>query len=856
MVFLSGFAGLVYQVLWMRQLGLLFGNTAYAAGATLAVFFAGLAAGSWFWGRRVCACRHPLRLYAWVELGIAGTALLFFAILRLFYLIYPVVYQSAGAGMILFAVKCLLAAILIFPPAFCMGGTIPAMGHYLIVRSERFAATTAWIYGINTLGAGLGAGLAVFLLVPFLGFNLTCVGAMAITCCVAFAALGLSRSPWQSPPPPATPKTSPARRTAKKGLSKAPGGQPEPEIAGIGRGTIFFLAFVSGFSVLALEVAWTRMFAQVHENSVYSFAAVLVIVLTCISLGALVAAILARMPFVPRRCLAFLQVASGVLVSLSPLLFIKLTGNMRMLATEGSFAWYFTRLFGLGFATMGPACLLLGTVFPFLLKSEERFARHPGRSIGNLSAANTTGAILGSLVCGFVLLETVGMWWTFQLIAAMYLLVGISLPQSWRPGMMVLRAVAVVFLVLLGTGLRPSRLPTVGGDPRRGPQEVLEVWETSGCTVSAVKNSAGFYTIKINSNYILGSTGALDGQIFQAQIPLFIYPDTESIFFLGVGTGITAGGALDRTLFPSVKRVVACEMVAEVITAARRYMAGDAGGDDYTHGLFTDDRVEIVIEDGRHYLMATAETFDMINADLFLPYRSGAGSLYSREHFERSKDRLNPDGVFVQWLPLYQVTDFEFGTIARTMLGVFDQVTLWRNNFIPGSEVVALIGHKNPRLLPACNLPVDREKMAAVAGLTWQDLPVFKPFCNEQTVLLFYGGNLTASRQLFDTYPVNTDDRPVIEYMAPKSLRQPPENDLPPVFIGPRLADLVHQLLNTCPPDKDPMLVDRTAENRRLPLAGEALHHAWIGFALKDPSLCRQAWQRFIREWNNSGSVL
>lgn len=874
----------------MRQLGLLFGNTAHAAAATLAVFFLGLAVGGWFWGNIVSPKhlsgdgpsrprRRPLRIYAWLEVGIACTALLYFGVMSLFRLIYPAVYQSMGSAAVLFLVKCLLAMILVFPPAFFMGGTIPAMGQHLIIRRELFGKTTARIYGINTLGAALGVLMAAFLGVPLLGFRLTCIAAMVITGSVAAAAFWLSRGTVASkshgtegvekPDLAAThrgknsprknrgrgrgvasPQVAPAAR-GRDGTKRNGEVADASAVTGIKRPMIVSLAFLSGFSVLALEVLWTRMFAQVHENSVYSFATVLVIVLVCLSLGALLAAWLAASRLSPRHSLSFLLLASGVVLSFSPLLFVKLTDNFSMIPTAGSFAQYFRTLFTLGLAIIGPPCLLLGVVFPFLMKSEEHYASHPGRSIGYLSAVNTVGAIMGSLVCGFLLLRAIGMWWTVHSFAALYLLAGMILPADSRTVRATVSVLGLGFLVLLFTGLNPSGLPVIGTDPSRGPQKVVEVWETSDCSVAVVEDASGHLAIKVNSNYVLGSTDAFRDQIFQARIPLFAYPGTESVFFLGLGTGMTAGGALDTRFFRSVERVVACDLVPEVVTAARRYMAGGTGSLDYTNGLFTDERVEILIEDGRHYLMATDATYDMINADLFLPYRSGAGSLYSREHFESAKKRLNPEGVFVQWLPLYQLTEFEFGSISRTMLNVFDQVTLWRNNFMPGGEIVALIGHQADAHLPACELEMGRDKRAAVLGKDWRNLPEVLIACNEKTVSLFYCGNVTASKGLFEGYPINTDDRPVIEYMAPRSIRKKGTEMVPATLVGPRLADLVDELLKNCPPEHDPMLASRTGENRRLPLAGAALHRAWVGFAMSDPDMCRRGWEVFVREWTN-----
>lgn len=858
MIFFSGFAGLIYQVLWMRQLGLLFGNTAHAAAMTLAVFFAGLAAGSWLWGGRVSKSPNPLRLYAWLEGGIAVTALLFFGVIALFHLIYPAVYQNTNSSLLLGLVKCLLAFGLVFPPAFFMGGTIPAMGQYLIVRRELFGAITARMYGINTIGAALGAFTAAFVAVPFLGFNQTCVCAMIVTGCVATMAYWLSRN-WSDnkisaldiPSPEAALSASKRTKTKGRGKKKKRKEKDQPKAPGVGRPTIFFLAFMSGFSVLALEVLWTRMFAQIHENSVYSFAAVLVIVLVCLSLGALLAALLAEKNVAERPGLALLLLAGGGVVGGSPLLFVKLTDNLTIISTDGTFVQYLGSLFLLGFATVGPACLLLGMIFPFLMKSEQFFAHHTGKSIGYISAINTVGAITGSISCGFFLLRFVGMWQTMRMIAVIYVGLGLLLTPKIKTARWKLYSAGGALILLLFTALDPSNLQVIGADPMRGEQEVLQVWESSDCTVSVAKNSSGHKMIKINSNYILGSTDAMESQISQARLPLFAYPETESVFFLGMGTGATAGGALDTNLFRKLKRVVVCEMVPEVVEASKRYMAGGTGDKDYTNGLFEDPRARIVIEDGRHYLMAAEDTFDMINADLFLPYRSGAGSLYSQEHFIEAKARLNPGGVFVQWLPLFQLTELEFGTISHTMLSVFDQVTLWRNNFQPGAEVVALVGHNGREPLPACDLQINKYKRAAVYGRSWRDLSRLLIVSDEQSVSLFYCGNMTASKELFDSYPINTDDKPVIEYRSPLSLRQKTGTQLPPTFIGPKLADFADQLLKNCPPDRDPMLINRTPENRRLPLAGAALHQAWVAYALRDAEACQEAWDRFVKEWTN-----
>jgi spermidine synthase len=381
----------------------------------------------------------------------------------------------------------------------------------------------------------------------------------------------------------------------------------------------------------------------------------------------------------------------------------------------------------------------------------------------------------------------------------------------------------------------------------RPHQQILETWEGSDCTVAVARDSHGL-SIKINSHYGLGSTGAMMQQKLQADIPMMIRPGTESIFFLGTGTGVTAGSALDPQ-FPNVKRVVTCELVPEVIVAARKYMTS-IDGFDCTGGLFSDPRATVLIEDGRHYLMASGDRFDMVNADLFVPFRSGAGSLYSKEHFACVKRRLERGGIFVQWLPLYQITENEFSIIARTMLAVFDQVSLWRSTFQPGEEVVALVGHPDSSPLPACTLDSRADKQIAIAGKNHRDLDRLQLPFNPQTIMFFYCGNVTAAGDLFANYPVNSDDRPFIEYMAPRTYRGESEAPLP-WFVGPRFVRLVEEIQRRCPPEDDPLLAHRTSTNRRLPVAGAAFHRARLWQVIGDEQACRQSWLRFVEAWND-----
>ncbi|MFM7182047.1 MAG: fused MFS/spermidine synthase [Verrucomicrobiales bacterium] len=844
MVGLSGFACLVYQILWMRQLGLLFGNTSHATAITLAAFFGGLALGSWWWGRRCGQITRPLRVYARLEFGIAACGLiLLLAPLAIAYF-YPMLYGKAGQGIGLFVFKIVWTIILIFPSAILMGGTLPIAGQAVIRRASSFGTTSARLYAMNTIGAACGAFATAFVLIWLLGLRLTCVVAMLASAFAGVLALMLSRKGADNQAAFVVPAV------AKDESSRPRGSKDDSQAPAISRRVIRALAFVSGFSLLALEVIWTRMIAQVHENSVYGFSTVLIVVLAGLALGAWLASWLARGSWSEQISLVLVLMLGGSVLAFTPFVFTRLTENLSMLPTDTSFAIYVARLFGTGFLAIGPACVLLGAVFPFLMKCEERFTIQPGASIGSLSATNTLGSILGSLAAGFLLLEWLGLWRSIQCVAAVYLVAAVLIPSAKSDVLKGLRAMAVVMLVFSFAILRPGKLPSSWTKDANGNREtLLEKWESSDCTVTVVRDVQGDVAIKINSNYSLGSIGAFSSQMYQARIPLLAFPATDSVFFLGMGTGITAGEALDRDGYPNVNQVVACELSPGVIEAARKYFAGGTGMPDLTNGLFHDPRASVLTKDGRNHLMATSESYSMINADLFLPYRRGTGNLYSREHFQRARERLKPGGVFVQWLPLYQITEREFGIIARTMTAVFPQVSLWRGNFQPGAEIAALVGHSDGNPLPASMFDSDAEKRAAVEGATYRDIQNLRFPINEQTVLFFYAGNIGLAADLFGEYPLNTDDRPVVEFGTPRSLHRP-ANEGKPQFLQKRFADLVDRVQAKTPPHKDPLLVARTPSSRELSLAGSAFHRASIAAVTGDEEKWRREWDNFLFHWN------
>ncbi len=807
----------------MRELGILFGNTSFATATTLAAFFLGISAGGAAFGRRAARVARPLRAYGWLEAGVAGSALLYFALLEAFHAVYAPLFSALGNSPTLFvAVKFALAMAVLFPPAFFMGGTLPLMSQHLVRRADALGATASRLYAVNTLGAALGAYLAAFHLVRHLGVTGSYAVAVVTTAAVAALALWLGREPTPPAPAAASPRTGPTPPSA---------GSPPAE-PGLAPSAVGALAFFSGAATLALEVLWTRMFAQVLQNSVYTFALILVTFLVSLALGAAGAAALAARGSPPRRVLAILLVGAGVLVALTPSVFLWQAGGLDYLASESGFAAYLLRVFGAAALVLLLPTAWLGLFFPYLIKVAEPWGWGAGRTVGTLAALNTLGGVVGSLLAGFVLLGTFGLWESLRLVAAGYLLLALGLALC-RPRQLVPAGLATASALALGLAYVPADLPLVSVDPGRG-ERVVEVLEGSAATVAVVKRP-GSLRIKLNNHYGLGGSGDRAQEAREAHLPLALHPDPKSVFLLGLGTGITAGAVLQHP----VERVVATELVPAVVEASRRHF------EPWLHGLFSDPRAEVWVEDGRNALAGTRERFDVIIADLFLPWKAGTGSLYAQELYEAGRDRLAPGGLYAQWLLLIQLSEEEFGSIARTFCEVFPRVTLWRGNYRTTHPLVLLVGERDPAPLDASAVETRLRAIVRTEG----DQPTKGVGRNAapdtlEELLLQYQGSLSAARAMLEDHPLNSDDRPFIEYSAPVTHRRKRTGDAR-AFRGSELVSFYDATFEALPPEGDPFLAQLSAAQRTLPRAGLDLYRAAVARASGDSEGYARAMQRY-----------
>ena len=717
---LSGLSALIYEVLWLKELGLLFGNTAYAASTTLGAFFAGLSVGGFYWGRKSAAVKRPLRTYAFLELGICLTALLYLVISKAYYSVYPLLFGALGAQPVLFLlVKFLLAASLLFLPAFFMGGTFPIMGQQFIRSRESLGRSGSLLYALNTAGAALGAFVAGFYLPIAFGYRNSYLLACGINLGIALIAYFLSRTTAESTEETKRLKLMPAPISGKIAWSL-------PKLIGA-------IAFLSGFITLTLEVLWTQMFKQVLQNSVYSFSAVLVTFLVSLAIGSFVANILCRLQRSPFKIMTILMILSGISVYLSPVIFYRLTNGLEEISIPAAWNNYVLAIFGIAALVIFVPCTIMGIIFPFLLKMYQQKAEGSGQSIGRLTAINTVGAIFGSLCAGFFFVSEFGIWTSIKIMAVMYFVIATFITEHLSARRVLAKTALSAVLIISFLTFYPLSFPVVKVSAKEN-EKLYQVWQGNYGTVAVIQRGNDL-KIKINNTYDIGGSASVSGQTWQAHIPLFLHPDPQKVFFLGMGTGITAGGAL----YHPVKKVVVCELIPEVVKAAQKYFT------PVTNHLFEDPRATVIAEDGRNYLLGTQEKYDVIISDLFTPWHAGIGSLYSREHFSSVRSHLNKDGLFAQWLPLAQLSKTEFCIIAKTMSAVFPQVTIWRLNTEPSGPIVVLIGQNE--IKPLDPNMVNRN----VQGVLGREGSYVVPY-------IYYVGDITTNPDLFDRFPINSED--------------------------------------------------------------------------------------------------
>ncbi len=603
LAFLSGAAGLIYEISWSRQVGLLFGHTARAAAVVLCSYFAGMAIGYLWAGRAARRWSRPLRGYCLAEFVVAGWAMVVPSIVS--WIDEPAIaslVNSDNPGIQLF-IRTVVVFTALLPATIGLGAALPFLVDFLAAGADETGRVNA-AYASNLAGGVVGVVSATAVLLLMVGVRQSGYLAAAISGACGAIALGVDAAFGGRSPAAASQKdASHARRSV--------GSTHDGEI---GRGRLLLLAAVSGFAVVALEVLYARLFALVFHNSTYTFGLVLVACLLALSTGAALARPLGDA--LGTRAIGDVCIMVSAAVPASVIAFVATTGLRYFTFGEGLGA-YLSGAFGLVMLVVFPPMSLAGMLLPMAWRAAGGRSTASG-VVGNLAAVNTIAGSAGAVVASFVALPQLGLWGAFGLIAVSYLVVPLAGSRGEGPRRSLVPAAAAVAIVVLGL-LAPRRATGL----EQG-QELVEHWDSAYGWVDVIRDRLSGHTwMRRDAHHVMGSTEDLWQERWQGDLPLLLHPKPARTLFIGLGTGITAGAALAHR---DVERVTVVELIPEVIEAARRF-------GPFNRNLLDDSRVTVVANDGRHFLAATDSRFDVIVSDIFVPWESQTGYLYTVEHY-------------------------------------------------------------------------------------------------------------------------------------------------------------------------------------------------------------------------------
>lgn len=636
--FFSGISALLYQIVWLKYLGLIFGNTVYAAATLIAVFLGGLGLGAFVFSRSFAA-RRTLVVYSCVE-GLIGAFGAFspngFELLNRAYIAaFPTVH---GSPVMMTLLRVALAGLFLLPPTILMGGTLPLLVRWFSGEQEGSGIAVSALYAVNTLGATAGVALAGFVLIPRVGLLATIFVAVALNFVLAIS------------------------------VALVPGTRPAPEArTGVSAPRFHALLIASalmGLASIADEVFWSRILVLHLGSSVYAYSLMLFAFLVGIGIGS---AIVER--FVERidiaKALGIVEVTLAIALALQVHLFAHFTGLLWMLIkpfyAAGVTSPFPTLLTAVVIALIVPTALM-GSAFPLTVRLYEMSAsKGEARAVGQVYLANTIGSITGSMLAGFFLIRLIGSQNGLFLMCAINLALG-----AWF-----LRRKSVVVAALIVAGAfalaKPNAVILSAGIFADANEKILLFREDVTATVTLREINQAL-SLELNGVNVAGTSGELIGtQKLQGHIPLLVHANPKRVLHIGFGSGGTAW-AVSRH---PVDSITIAEISPEVLEVSNARLGA------VNHGVLRDPRVHAEINDGRNFVLATPERFDVILSDSIHPRYAGNGSLYTRDYFELCRKRLERGGVISMWLPMYSLTTRNYLQIVRAFRDVFPNTTIW-----------------------------------------------------------------------------------------------------------------------------------------------------------------------------------
>jgi spermidine synthase len=675
----SGCAALIYEVVWFQLLGLVIGSSAISIGLLLGTFMGGMCLGSWLLPRLISPRRHPLRVYACLELGIGLIGL---------FVLYgmPLVGEAytawAGPGALGFALRAVAAVVCLLPPTLLMGATLPAISRW-IETTPQGISWLGFFYGGNIGGAVIGSLVAGFYLLRVYDTAVATAVAVALNLVVAaIAYLIAALAPYS----PARPVLAPQARAR-------------------GAWMVYVAIGLSGMTALAAEVIWTRILSLLFGGTVYSFSLILAVFLVGLGLGSGVGSALARSVARPRTALGVCQMLLCAAIAWTSYMLTDSLPYWPINPSMTTTPWYALQLdLVRTFWAVLPGAILWGASFPLALAAVAVPGQDPGRLVGGVYAANTVGAIIGSLGSSLLLVAWIGTQHSEQLLIITCLMSG-ALLLSWQPPesqqasvrldwigtiALLVCAVVVVQLVRMINPI-PGALVAYGryAASRLNETDVLYLGEgmTASVAVSRLKNSdvLNYH----NAGKVQASSEPQDMRLQRmlGHLTTLVSAHPQSVVVIGCGAGVTAGAV---SVDPAVQQVTIAEIEPLVPRVVSTYFA------QYNFNVVQNPKVRVVIDDGRHYVLTRHDKFDALTSDPLDPWVKGAAMLYTKEFFDVVKQHLNPGGVVTLFVQLYESNIEAVKSELATFFEAFPNGLVFGNTNNGAGYDVVLLGQVEP----------------------------------------------------------------------------------------------------------------------------------------------------------------
>ncbi|MBD3271139.1 MAG: hypothetical protein GF384_01210 [Elusimicrobia bacterium] len=730
--FLSGISGLIYEIVWVRMLSRILGNTTIAITVILAVYMSGLALGSFYFGDKLTRYKKHLKLYGWLELGIGLSALIISLTLPWSWDIYQYIYTITGPSAYwAVAVRNISLFIYILVPTILMGGTLPVLSAFFVRQYRSLGHTVSLLYGLNTLGAVAGVLLSSYVTLGFIGEIRTVIIGVIINIVVGFIALGMSRTVLHPDTQTSTASHPPSKDEQPLSVSSRAGN------------IVLLIILVSGMTALAYEVIWSRQLLLYLDTSIYAFATTLAIFLFGISAGSIGISYVIKRLKDPVALMGMFQIGIGIFSYANLYLFIFFDNP----AVKNIVNEYIASII-----ILLPITLLFGATFP-LAVIMYRHARIAGASsVGRVYAVNTVGNITGSFLASFLFIPIIGSGISIIVLGSINLVLGVCMIYFLTPRPLKQRIMYALMLLLpLGIVILLKQDPFLTVLAQRvrrfagrfnAPYRIFLNTEGLQGTVTALQTG---YTkhLWINGH---GITGLVTDTKLMMHLPLMLSHNPENVLVIGFGMGTATKSAVaHRNL-----AITVVEIVPEVYQCFTFYHPG-------AEFIFNLPNCDFEIDDGRNFLYRNNKQFDTIVLDPSPPiWSSGTVNLYSREFFDLCKANMSPTGIMCLWIPSNTLED-EVMSILKSYHTVFPHTLVLSG--ITGGGYYCL-GSRSP-------IPFDHKKISSYLARPeiHHDMIEFNRLCTtaEDVEALFMWDSDTIG-SLTEPFPMVTDDFPYTEF--------------------------------------------------------------------------------------------